>query len=110
MGARFSEWGIPTTQSIRNVRQVSDQLPLIATGGLRSGIDVAKAIALGADIGSMARPFLLAAHAGEEALDTFISDTLTELRICMFGVGAKDLYSLQTTPHLIRRHDRYDSR
>ena len=91
MGQRFGEWGIPTSQAIRNVRSVSTSLPLIACGGLRSGIDLAKALALGADIGSMARPFLLKAHEGEEALDAFIADTLTELRICMFGVGAADL-------------------
>src|SRR5262249_33874102 len=42
MGARFAEWGIPTAQSIANVRQVTRDLPLIATGGLRSGQDIAK--------------------------------------------------------------------
>lgn len=101
MGQRFGEWGIPTTDSIRAVRSVSTRIPLIATGGLRSGIDVAKALALGADIGSMARPFLVAANAGEEALDAFISDTLTELKICMFGIGAQDLEALKGTPHLV---------
>ena len=91
MGQRFGEWGIPTSQSILNVRSVSGTIPLIACGGLRSGIDLAKALALGADIGSMARPFLIKADDSEEALDAFISDTLTELRICMFGTGAPNL-------------------
>lgn len=97
MGRLFGEWGIPTAHSILNVRRVSETLPLIATGGLRNGIDLAKAIALGADVGAMARPFLLQAHQGEEALHAFISDTLTELRICMFGAGANCLGALQRT-------------
>jgi isopentenyl-diphosphate Delta-isomerase len=88
MGERFGEWGIPTANSIRNVRSVSADLPLIACGGLRNGIDLAKALALGADLGAMARPFLLKAHEGEDALEDFIADTLNELRICMFGAGA----------------------
>ena len=82
-----SAW-IPTARSIRNVREVSQRIPLIATGGLRSGVDVAKAIALGADIGSMARPMLVAAVGGSSTLDAFIERVLTELRICMFGIGA----------------------
>lgn len=97
MGQRFGEWGIPTSRSIRNVRFASAAVPLIACGGLRNGIDLAKALALGADIGAMARPFLLKAHESEEALDTFIADTLTELRICMFGAGASDLRMLKDT-------------
>ena len=100
MGHRFGEWGIPTSESIVAVRNVSRSIPLIATGGLRSGIDVAKAIALGADIASMARPFLVAAQAGDEGLDAFISDVLTEVRICMFGIGAADLSALKHTQSL----------
>jgi isopentenyl-diphosphate Delta-isomerase len=95
MGLRFGEWGIPTSRSILNVRAISPTIPLIATGGLRSGIDVALALALGADVGAMARPFLLRAVEGEEALDRFIADTLEELRICMFGAGAANVAALR---------------
>jgi isopentenyl-diphosphate delta-isomerase len=101
MGDVFGEWGIPTAQSILNVRSVSDRIPLIATGGLRSGVDVAKALALGADIGSMARPMLVAADQGDEAIDRFIERTLTELRIAMFGVGAATVEALGGTPALV---------
>jgi isopentenyl-diphosphate delta-isomerase len=101
MGERFGEWGIPTAESIRNVRAVSQRIPLIATGGLRDGMDVAKALALGADIASMARPFLVAADEGEEALDAFIERTLTELRICMFGTGAGDVDALKSGGSLV---------
>jgi len=102
IGNKFREWGIPTAQSIQNVRAVSDQIPLVATGGLRSGIDVAKAIALGANCGSMARPFLIKAGEGEEALDQFIEDIILELRICMFGVGAQNLNALRRSSLTIR--------
>ena len=95
LGMRFGEWGIPTSRSIRNVRSISAQICLIASGGLRSGIDLAKALALGADVGAMARPFLLAAHDGEAALHQLIEDVLEELRICMFGTGAEDVPALR---------------
>jgi isopentenyl-diphosphate delta-isomerase len=95
MGLAFGEWGIPTAKAIVEVRSVSQRIPLIATGGLRSGLDLAKAIALGADVGAMARPMLVAANAGEDVLDAFISDTIDELRIAMFGAGAADLDALR---------------
>ncbi len=100
MGMAFGEWGIPTAEAIRQVRSVSSTIPLVATGGLRSGLDLAKALALGADVGAMARPFLVAADAGEDALEGFIQDTLTELRIAMFGIGARNLPALRGTAHL----------
>jgi len=96
MGQLFGEWGIPTAQSILQVRSVAPQIPLIATGGLRSGSDLAKALMLGADIGAMARPFLVAACDGEERLHELITDLLDELKICMFGVGARDLQELKS--------------
>ncbi len=61
LGEIFGEWGIPTVQSIKNVRTVDQSIPLIATGGLRTGLDVAKSIALGANLAAMARPMLVAA-------------------------------------------------
>ena len=102
MGNIFGEWGIPTAQSILNVRSVSKSTPLIATGGLRSGVDVAKAIALGADIGAMARPMLVKASEGDEALEQFIDQVNTEIRICMFGIGADSIDSLRGTDSLKR--------
>lgn len=85
MGFKFGEFGIPTTESIKNVRKVSKQIPLIATGGIRSGQDILKALNLGANLAAMARPMLLAAHEGEEALFEFIENTITELRIALFA-------------------------
>jgi isopentenyl-diphosphate delta-isomerase len=99
VGLRFGEWGIPTARSILNARSGAPDLPLIATGGLRDGIDLAKALALGADAGAMARPFLLKAQEGDAALDAFVEDTLTELRICMFGTGASRIAELRGSLH-----------
>ena len=104
MGMAFGEWGIPTADAIVQVRSVSSTIPLVATGGLRSGLDLAKAVALGADVGAMARPFLVAADAGEEALELFVQDTLTTLRIAMFGIGAANLEILRGSPHLRETH------
>jgi isopentenyl-diphosphate delta-isomerase len=95
LGFAFGEWGIPTGESIVNVRRATPDLPLIASGGLRSGIDLAKAIALGADIGAMARPFLLAAQAGEESVVRFVERLLEELRICMFATGSATVRELR---------------
>lgn len=85
MGFRFGEFGIPTANSIQNVRQISQTIPLIATGGIRTGQDIAKALKLGANLTAMARPMLLAAHAGEEALFEFIEDLILELQIALFA-------------------------
>jgi isopentenyl-diphosphate delta-isomerase len=95
LALRFGEWGIPTSESIVNVRRASQDIPLIASGGLRSGVDIAKAIALGADVGSMARPFLLKADEGEEPLHRFVAGLLDELRICMFATGSATLCDLR---------------
>lgn len=96
LGQVFGEWGIPTAQSIRNVRAVDKTIPLVATGGLRSGLDVAKALALGADLGAMARPMLMAAIDSEEALFAFIEQTLLELRVAMYGAGVAHIDALKT--------------
>lgn len=101
LGMRFGEWGIPTARSILNVRAVSSGITLIASGGLRSGIDLAKAIALGADLGAMARPMLAKAMQGAAALHAFIDDVLTELRICMFATGAGSVAALRGRAHLV---------
>jgi len=95
LGQAFGEWGRPTAGCIVDIRGVSPEVALIATGGLRNGLDLAKAIALGADVGAMARPLLCKAHEGEAALHEFIESVLTELRVCMFGSGARDLAALR---------------
>jgi isopentenyl-diphosphate Delta-isomerase len=95
LGFTFGEWGTPTARCIVDIRRVLPDVTLIATGGLRTGIDLAKAIALGADVGAMARPMLKKAHEGEAALHAFIETVLAELRVCLFGAGAANLAALR---------------
>ncbi|MDH5508235.1 MAG: type 2 isopentenyl-diphosphate Delta-isomerase [Anaerolineae bacterium] len=102
LAGAFLDWGIPTADSILAVRRGAPQLDILASGGLRSGIDIAKCIALGARLGGMAGPFLKAA-AGEfesavEATIQTIEDIRREIQICMFAAGAGDLEQLQKTP------------
>jgi isopentenyl-diphosphate delta-isomerase len=100
VAAQFVDWGIPTAESIRMVRESAPRLPLIASGGLETGIDVAKSIALGADLVALAwpllRPSLLSGGAVIEALET----VLHALRVAMFCIGVPDVAALRETPHL----------
>jgi isopentenyl-diphosphate Delta-isomerase len=88
-------WGIPTPVSIVAAREAG--LPVIATGGIRSGLDGAKAIALGATLVGVARPLLLAAREGTEAVHAWIDGFLHELRTVMFLLGARTLGDLRRT-------------
>lgn len=91
----FKEWGIPTVRAIRNVRQVDKTVPLIATGGIRSGLDIAKAIAIGADMAAMAQPMLIAALKGREELFSYVEAILLELRVAMYASGAAVIHELK---------------
>ena len=99
----FRSWGIPTVESIQMVRQGAPGLLLIASGGIRCGVDVAKAIALGADVAGMAMPLLKAANKSAEAVTDFLQQLVKELRICMFCIGASNIKALKETPFLRKR-------
>lgn len=86
----FADWGIPTVACILADRGIA---PLIASGGLRSGIDVAKAIALGAEIGGAAQPFLRACGKGK--LESEIGTWKEQLKVSMFLAGCRDIASLR---------------
>lgn len=98
IAAKFRDWGIPTADCIRQVRQGLPEIPLIASGGLSGGMDLAKSIALGANIGGMARPFLFAADQSVEAVLALIDEIKLELCITMFAAGAVDIPSLAKKP------------
>ena len=91
----FIDWGIPTTESIQLCREAAPELPIFASGGIRGGVEIAKAIALGAVMGGMAGPFLKAAVVSPEAVVEVIQGLLREIQICMFAAGAKDLDALR---------------
>jgi isopentenyl-diphosphate delta-isomerase len=92
----FKDWGIPTADSIVNIRREFNEFPLIASGGLKNGIDIAKCIALGANLGGMARQFLLPAADSEEAVIAFAATITKQFKIAMFAVGAKDIAEFQS--------------
>lgn len=95
LAAAFIDWGIPTSEAICNVRRAAPGMPIIASGGLRSGVDIAKCLALGASLGGMAGPFLkAAAHSIELTIQT-IQEVQREIQVCMFAAGAGNLMALQ---------------
>ena len=97
----FSDWGIPTAESLLLVNETLPEMILFASGGLRTGIDVAKSIALGADLAGMAAPFLHAAADSVEAVAAEIEAVATELRVAMFVSGARDLQTLREPGRLV---------
>lgn len=102
VAATFVDWGIPTTEAILAVKRAAPDLPVIASGGLRSGLDIAKCIALGATLGGMAGPFLKAAVDSEQAILDEIEIARTELQIAMFATGIASIDELQRTNRLIK--------
>jgi isopentenyl-diphosphate delta-isomerase len=102
----FADWGLPTAEAIRLAREAAPRGTLIASGGIRSGVDVAMAIALGADLAGSAGSMLRAADEGEEALDAAVAEITDTLRIAMFCAGARDVSSLYRDAGLIERRGR----
>ncbi|HEX3128269.1 MAG TPA: type 2 isopentenyl-diphosphate Delta-isomerase [Thermoanaerobaculia bacterium] len=95
LGELFAGWGIPTPVSIQEVRRV-DGVTVIASGGLRNGLDVAKALALGADLAGMAYPFLRPATESPERVADQVARIVRELKICMFCLGVKTVAELRS--------------
>jgi isopentenyl-diphosphate delta-isomerase len=100
LGQTFASWGLTTPEAILEVRRAAPQATVIASGGVRSGLDVARSIALGADVAGMASPVLRAAVEGEEAVVRFLETTIMEIRATLFGVGARTPAELRSRPRL----------
>ncbi len=96
----FADWGIPTADAIQYAVRGAPGLKIIASGGLRDGIDIAKSIALGAIAGGMAGPFLKAADQSIEAVDQVIRELTAQIRVAMLCSGARTIAELQRTPLL----------
>jgi isopentenyl-diphosphate delta-isomerase len=104
IAATFVDWGIPTSEAILAVTRAAPTIPIIASGGLRNGVEIAKCIALGALIGGMAGPFLKAADKSLDAVLDQISVTHAELKIAMFCSGVETITALQHSNRLIKTH------
>ncbi len=100
LGEMFWDWGIPTAASLIEARKAV-RIPLIASGGLRTGLEVAKCVALGASIAAMAYPFLRAASQSRENLFAFADMLLAELRSAMFLVGARNISALASSKYIL---------
>lgn len=100
----FSSWGIPTADSLKAVRQiVKDIIPCIGSGGVRTGIDAAKALALGAAAVGIAGPVLKMAAISAGAVVDYLTEIEEELRLTLFCLGISTVVQLRDTPLLIRR-------
>ncbi len=94
----FRNWGIPTAESILQVKKTCPETLVFASGGIRDGIEIAKCIALGAILVGMAGPFLKAAVISPAETIAAIDEIQKELQICMFVCGAQNITALQNTP------------
>jgi len=96
--AAFADWGIPTEEALISVRKALPDVQLVASGGIRSGLDIAKSIALGADIAALGQPLLSAALESADKVVEFLAGVIHELKVSMLCLGAKDLRALRQAP------------
>ncbi|HEX7055823.1 MAG TPA: type 2 isopentenyl-diphosphate Delta-isomerase [Bacilli bacterium] len=96
----FAGWGIPTAESLIEVRAAVPHIPVIASGGIASGVEAAKAIALGASLAGFGRSLLADAVSSAEALDERFARAEFELKAAMFGIGAGTIAELAETDAL----------
>jgi len=96
LGEEFRNWGIPTSEVVPELRAaLGPRFPLVASGGLRSGLDAAKAFYLGADVAGLALPFLLAAQKSERDLNDFLDHLEEALKIALFCSGSRTIQHLK---------------
>ena len=95
LAATFVGWGIPTSESILNVKKAAPSMAIFASGGIKDGLDIAKCIALGATLGGMAGQFLKAAAVSSEKVVETMKLTKRQIEVTMFSTGAKDMRELE---------------
>ncbi|HET9016876.1 MAG TPA: alpha-hydroxy-acid oxidizing protein, partial [Thermomicrobiaceae bacterium] len=98
-----ADWGLPTADAVRLARRAAPDARIFASGGIRDGMDVAKAIALGADMVGVAGTFLRAAAQGEEVASELAGELIATLRTVMFCLGEPTPAALRATSRLVPR-------
>jgi isopentenyl-diphosphate delta-isomerase len=94
LAATYIDWGIPTVNSIQNVKKAAPGVSIIASGGLKDGLDIAKSIALGATLGGMAGQILNAAFISTEKAIELMKLTRLQIQISMFAAGIGNIQDL----------------
>ena len=94
LAATFVGWGIPTADSILNVKKAAPEMTVFASGGIKDGLDIAKSIALGATLGGMAGQFLKAAAISTRSVVQMMKLTKRQVEVTMFAAGASQLNEL----------------
>ncbi len=102
LGQTFADWGLPTADCITCIGAIAPDLPLIASGGLRHGLDAAMSIALGADIAGLAMPFLQAAADSEAAVHELAEILIAEITTVLFCTGNATLHQFKHSSCLQR--------
>jgi isopentenyl-diphosphate delta-isomerase len=95
LAATFVGWGIPTADSILNVRKAAPNMTVFASGGIQDGLDIAKCVALGASLGGMAGNFLKAAAISSEKAIEVMKLTKRQIQVTMFAAGVGKLDDLK---------------
>jgi isopentenyl-diphosphate delta-isomerase len=98
----FADWGIPTEEAVVQVRRAVPDLEIVASGGIRNGLDIAKSIALGANVAAIGQPLLAPALRSAAEVEKFLARIIYEIKVAMLCVGASDLKALGKVP-LTRR-------
>src|SRR6201991_2844007 len=91
----LAEWGIPTAEALVEVRHTLPDVSIVASGGIRTGMDAAKVLAMGADAVAVARPLLAPAIESPAAVADWLQRFIDELLICLHGCGAANLAALR---------------
>lgn len=99
-GEVFHDWGIPTVCSLLEVKKATS-LPIICSGGVTNGLDVAKSIALGATVAGLARPLLKPAMESAEAVEAKLREMIDQLKTAMLLVGAKNIEELKHARYVL---------
>ncbi len=97
IAADFRNWGLPTAYALKALRDSQPDLPLISSGGVQNGIEIAKSLALGADLCGMAGRLLLAATVSTEKVIEVMDEIELETKIALFACGARTVEAMKRT-------------